>query len=329
MAKETEVLLEPVREKTSFYDDIEALIIEVLKKHLYLPVAKAAKTSPSKLKKNQKPDALLDALVSGSVSYKDGVFKGEFNAAMGKVLREMGAKWDAQSAVYKIAEKDVPFAVRSAIAIGRTRIDVTSQAIMKELAKISPEQVASKVIAQKMFSETLWTIDTEISQAVRKISIPAKLTLKERSEISEGYNKNLQKYVKDFTEEQIIKMREQVMDATIKGGRFESLVEPIMKSFQTSHAKAKFLARQETSLMMAAFKKARYQSAGLNEYIWTCVVGSPAHPVRPMHEALNGKKFTWDNPPVTAPNGARNNPGEDFGCRCFPRVIAKFSEKNS
>jgi SPP1 gp7 family putative phage head morphogenesis protein len=79
--------------------------------------------------------------------------------------------------------------------------------------------------------------------------------------------------------------------------------------------------------MIAAYKKEKYTSAGVNKYKWRCVAGSPLHPVRPSHKALNGKIFSFDDPPITTMPGEpvrRNNPREDYGCRCHAVPIVEF-----
>ena len=35
-----------------------------------------------------------------------------------------------------------------------------------------------------------------------------------------------------------------------------------------------------------------------------------------MHKDLDGKIFEFANPPITNEKGDRNNPGEDWQCRC-------------
>ena len=80
---------------------------------------------------------------------------------------------------------------------------------------------------------------------------------------------------------------------------------------------------------MTKYKQVRYQSAGVNQYKWKCVVGSPNHPVRPMHAELGkrsdkGELFTWDNPPIVDSKGDRKNPGQDFGCRCVAIPVVTF-----
>lgn len=116
-----------------------------------------------------------------------------------------------------------------------------------------------------------------------------------------------------------MKLRKQVMAAAFRGNRYDALVKTIQRSYGVTVSKAKFLAHQETNLLMAKFKETRYTDAGIVEYRWRCVTGSKLHPVRPSHKALDGKIFRFDDPPITTPPSEaprRNNPGEDYGCRC-------------
>ncbi len=109
------------------------------------------------------------------------------------------------------------------------------------------------------------------------------------------------------------------------GNRYDSLIKVIERQYGVMTSKARFIARQETNLFLAAFKKARYTSAGSQTYIWGCVKmphdTSPDHHtlgnVRYYHGILEGSIQRWDNPPPTDAKGNRNNPLEDFGCRCF------------
>jgi uncharacterized protein with gpF-like domain len=43
-----------------------------------------------------------------------------------------------------------------------------------------------------------------------------------------------------------------------------------------------------------------------------------------MHRALDGTIQDFKNPPITDKYGNRNNPKEDFGCRCQAIPIVSF-----
>jgi SPP1 gp7 family putative phage head morphogenesis protein len=163
-----------------------------------------------------------------------------------------------------------------------------------------------------------------MESAAKNILVMPRLTDSEREKIADEYTLNLTRYIQTFTEKEIVNLREKIEKNVMSGSRYESIIQSIKRSYGVSQNKAKFLARQETNLMMSSFKAARYQSAGVEEYIWTTVVGSKNHPVRPMHKALDGKIFRFDSPPITSQDGQRNNPGEDFGCRCTARPIVRF-----
>ena len=66
--------------------------------------------------------------------------------------------------------------------------------------------------------------------------------------------------------------------------------------------------------MVSKYRQIRYEDVGIRRYMWST---SGDVRVRHDHKELNGKIFYFDNPPITdKATGARNNPGEDFGCRC-------------
>jgi SPP1 gp7 family putative phage head morphogenesis protein len=65
--------------------------------------------------------------------------------------------------------------------------------------------------------------------------------------------------------------------------------------------------------LTSKFKQVKYESVGVSKYKWSI---SNVR-TRPDHKALNGKVFSFDDPPISnTSTGARNNPGEDFGCNC-------------
>lgn len=78
-------------------------------------------------------------------------------------------------------------------------------------------------------------------------------------------------------------------------------------------SKAELLARDQTLKLNAAISRTRQQAAGISKYYWT-TVGDER--VRKMHDDLDGKLFSWDDPPITNEAGDHNHPGEDYQCRC-------------
>ena len=56
-------------------------------------------------------------------------------------------------------------------------------------------------------------------------------------------------------------------------------------------------------------------AAGVSFYIWTSRRDGL---VRVLHAALDGRVFSWSNPPVSGTHGWRGHPGQPAECRCTP-----------
>jgi SPP1 gp7 family putative phage head morphogenesis protein len=157
-------------------------------------------------------------------------------------------------------------------------------------------------------------MNDDFEKAVRAISIPPKMELVQREFLANEWANNLNLYVKDWAEKEILEMRMKVQANAFEGNRAEGLVKMLQSNYQISKRKAKFLARQETSLLMSKFHQGRYAQVGITRYKWG---GAEDERERQDHKILNNKIFSYLSPPVTnRKTGARNNPGEDFGCRC-------------
>ena len=82
-----------------------------------------------------------------------------------------------------------------------------------------------------------------------------------------------------------------------------------------SESRARLIARDQTLKTCAALTRDRAEKAGYTRYTWSTVSDDR---VRPMHADLDDTPHSWDEPPITSPDGERNHPGEDYQCRCVP-----------
>lgn len=317
-----EVVLSPIKETTEDYEQIEARIAEAFKKYLYEPILAVVGESDSVLKNSS--DYLVSAIESGRITFYRGQFKGRFNSTVSRELRKIGAKWDRTQGSWKVHFSSLPEEIQGAIERSELRFQKQVETMDRLLQQILPDEVADHVKVADLFDSTLFKTEKKIEATLKKISIEPTFTPEQRRRVAREYQNNLRLYIKDWTQKEIVKLRKDMQKHALAGNRYEDMIKTIQKSYGVSHNKAKFLARQETSLLMTKFKETRYQEAGVNEYIWGCVAGSPNHPVRPMHKRLEGKKFRWDNPPVVDEQGNKKNPGQDYNCRCFARPVVRF-----
>lgn len=325
------IQLAPIKEGPSDYDAIERQIRQHLKRQIYDPLVAILgesvyrRTNNSLVYSNAKKPTVLDAIRTGQIQFHRGAFRGRFSAAISKELKALGAQWDQKTGTFKLPQSSLPGDLRQAISTSLAQFEQKLAAMDRHLAKIVPEELADQLKVAPHFDRTIFKVEQKFQRSVRNITVAPKLSSKTRARIAEEWQNNMQLSIKDFTEKEIRELRRRMQTLVFSGKRYEQAVSMIARSYGTSLAKAKFLARQETGLLMAKLKANRYQDAGVKEYKWRCVAGTPLHPVRPAHKKLadqsdKGKVFRWDDPPNTAePDQAPryNNPGEDFNCRCF------------
>lgn len=326
MANKDYILITPVRTRVSEWDRLEYEITRAFFDVLYKPLLKSLGIKRPKLKNAKDKNPLVSAINDGSISFNHGVFRGKFSAGVSKELKKLGATWDKKNKTWQLTLSLMPKELRDAIAASKAKWEKTQVKIEKQLRQNLPAKIAEKVKSEPLFELGLRKIDKNIDNTLKSISVLPKLTDERLKIIAKEWRNNLDLWITNFAEEEIPKLRDKVSKQILSGGRFEDLIPVIQKSYGVTRNKAKFLARQETNLLLTTFKETRYAEAGIKEYIWQTVVGSPKHPVRPSHAALRGKIFRFDDPPITTAPGEpvrRNNPGEDYNCRCFARPVIR------
>lgn len=108
-------------------------------------------------------------------------------------------------------------------------------------------------------------------------------------------------------------LRAEVREATQKGTRVETLAARITERYAITERRARVIASDQILKANGNLTKQRHQAAGITRYTWGT---SRDEKVRPTHQILDGRIFSWDDPPITNERGDRNHPGEDILCRC-------------
>lgn len=318
------ITLPPIKETTEDYEAIERRIRDLFRREIYVPLMRAFS---DKTIRNSKP-GLVDALRNGRVTFNRGTFSGKFSSVISHDLRRLGARFNRSDSTYQIAFADLPPDVKAVISATESRFTAKVRTIDSLLAQISPDALAEKLKVENLFDRAIYKVDKDFNRSVKNITVAPELTGHARSRLAREWSENMQLWVKDFTEKEITELRGKIKESTFAGNRYGAAIRAIEDSYGVTARKAKFLARQETMLMMTKLKQTRYQSAGVEFYRWGCVSGTALHPVRPLHKKNKDKVFRWDNPPTVDEQGNHKNPGQDYNCRCFARPLVGFKPKN-
>ncbi len=139
-----------------------------------------------------------------------------------------------------------------------------------ELAKVLPADIAESVNIADHFDKTIFRVDKEIKGSLAKVAISPELTDEARKIIADEWQENARLKIKGCVKAQVQKMRAHIRANTLKGVRYEDSINAVRRSLGVSERRAKFIARQETSILMSKFKKARYTEAGSQEYNCRC-----------------------------------------------------------
>lgn len=312
--------LKPIKIPILEWEQMEEKIKEVFRKKIYLPLLRELYQNASALIKNAS-DPLVEALRSGKVTFYRGKFSGSFNASISKRLRELGATWLRSQKCYSIPLKDLPYDIRGAISSSEEIFLRKVKIIDQKIAAIVPEELASEIKMDHLFDRSLWKVQRSFEDSVKAITVPPQLSESSAENLRKLWRDNINLSIKGIAEEILPKLRKDIQDNVYRGNRYGDMVQTLQDSYGLSASRAKYVARNETNLLMAKFKQERLSEVGVYRYKWVCVKGTPDHQVRPIHRELTerstkGEIFDFRKPPIAEASGERYNPHERNNCRC-------------
>jgi SPP1 gp7 family putative phage head morphogenesis protein len=128
-----------------------------------------------------------------------------------------------------------------------------------------------------------------------------------------GFVKQNVQLIGSVEEEYLGDLKNRLMTGIRAGDRVEELRDMIEERFDVTRGRASVIARDQVGAFYGELNRARQTELGIAEYDWSGVLDQRE---RQTHRALEGRRFAWNDPPVTNKQGDRNNPGGDYQCRC-------------
>lgn len=315
--------LKPVHFKTAWADDSARTLQKVFESSVFNDLLSVVELPEA----NARPTALEAAIIDGRIKYSSpGSFKGKFTAAISKQIKSL-----SQYAEFKNGEWLVPpYAVPEYVLAAAAKNYAARQSLKARFEKLFEDMAdkTAKAISDMDIKHYAAETAHKVKMAVRK-TFTKEMALQPELESREGllaeythtdqlpivqYEDNIKTSAKNFAYEEIVNMREKLMDMIYKGEPREDVRKYIARRLKVSKERAKFIATQETRLFTTQFKKEQYKEVGLNKYKWSVTRDSK---LRDSHRHLANSIQTWDNAPVVDPKtGRRAHAGADFNCRC-------------
>lgn len=304
--------------KQAYTKLIENALWSYLWEGIYKPMFEIMGVKP--IKASNSLNVIAEALRDGKISYYDGGFraKDRFTNSQSLQLQKWGAVWDRREKMYRLPKDRLPDEIRVTLA----EVQINAERQIK-LLKGYIEQVEANIpyiVESMVFDNEVKTIlddaGNEVKQNIKHLNIiEPELSEEQKAEIARTYTNNMRQYtIKDFAQERIPQMREKIQELVLKGYRTDKVQELLQKEYGIASRKAKFLAQNETSIMLAEYKKVTYKEMGFNKFQWKTITDGRE---RELHKKLNNTVWRYDDPPIIDERtGNRGLPGETYNCRC-------------
>ena len=307
--------------KDAYFAKLEARVLQVLYDIIFAPVIDLVKEQTAQPVhpevQNAPEDVIVKAITEGKVQYAAGVFSGTFNAKLAVALRSLGATFDVRRGIYTIKGQP-PSAIVAAAVTYQERAKAAHQELVRKLDAMVQQVDVQVSDAQISLEPGLQKIEGDFKIVAEDLAVKPELTEEGKRAILQEYTDNMKLSIKTFADQEIRTLRAKVEENAQAGYRFDNLIDHIQDRYGVTQRKAKFLARNETMIMMSDYQEQRFAAAGVRRYIWQT---SHDERVRSSHSELNGKPFFFADPPMIDSTGRKCNPGQDYGCRCIARPI--------
>jgi SPP1 gp7 family putative phage head morphogenesis protein len=320
----------PFRIPFSYEKFLEEKIKQIFMEEIFEPLVSILTKSQDFLIHNS-IEEIRNALIKEKIFFNKvlNIFysKKPYGSNLFKALQKLGGKLNKRTGNFEISFSRLPPSLQTIINTIDTNAIISSKKIIQETYNLS-NQFQQKKDFSIYFYEAGEKFNTFFQEQYQKRISPIPVIKKEisnsmRDKISQLYSDDLNKYIQNFSQEEIKKIRIMVEQNVLSGYRSSSIKDLLIKEYGIAKTKAKMLARQETSLFFASLQEAEFREYGAKKFKWHT---SEDEKVRMDHKVLNGKIFFWDNLPIIdSRTGERGMPGVAHGCRCTASAVFDFN----
>ena len=322
--------IDPIYHRDDYTKVVEEEVMSYLDEVVFDPLDDILEVNDIRLneeKQREGHSAIWHAILAGVIWYADGMFTGSFSAAISKELRALGAK--KAPAGFALDFGYVPLPLRAAINTSAQRSQQVHEALINTLTGIAAfaKEAPSTGIP---FAKTVDVIVSDLQEQFTE-TVSAKEEAPPVPELPPGMKDEETRLleasaalvIREYTIDLVQQLRGKIRENLIAGARTDRLAKIIQAQHGIAQRKARFIAENEVSKLISDFREERYGDIGAGQYVW---VTQHDERVRDDHWALEGRTFSWDNPPVTnRATGARNHPGQDYNCRCTARPVIRIA----
>jgi len=313
----------PVYHYDIYTDAIQSEVMAYFQDVIFTPLDSKVTKMDATRHNSRESDALSAAIFAGVIWYDAdvGAFFGQFDRHTSAALSAMeGAKYRMRSRAWQVARDKIPMGVRQSIELTRRTTSEKAAAALALLALIrshagDAETGINLIPAEKRILDAA---NDEFNRRLAEfgsergaVGVPSDL-----KKVAEEIEIATRADAKRIMEEEAKRLADDIANLLRKNANPNDLKKTIENAKKRIAFRVRALSEHSAALLLSRFRYAQAKRLGISSYVWKTKLDNR---VRHDHSLLEGKTFTWENPPVTnQETGARNNPGEDYNCRCVP-----------
>lgn len=265
-------------------------------------------------------------LIEGTVITPPAAVANRYYSDLSRLIDEMTA--DTHKQVMKLFKSEVAeeyFAMDESIS---ERARILSNSLLQKFLKRFAEM--SDPLADRFVKNINNASSSQVYSSIQQLSGGLSLSTKNldgqlKDMLQATISENVQ-LIKTIPQRYLTQVQGAVMRSITTGNGLHDLVPFLASQKDISHRQSQLMALDQTRKAMNNLSKGRMQNVGITEYMWVHTGGS-AEP-RPLHKnVLNGKVFSFDDPPVIdEKTGDTGIPGQAINCRCRMKPVISFKE---
>lgn len=342
MAKKKKQILRPIHYNQRWAAQSIHKMRRFISKEIYKPLMKVLDEPHKNASEGGRKGKSLEQMIRDrDAIYQGGYFQSNnFSPKAQQELQQMGAVY--MRGKYFVEPNKLPLTLQMAIDNVRVENVATNRDLLNVFSDINGNITTG--IANIDFGtdaeKNLKIVDGKIRRELNTIDLSEKKNVLDRLDqeyindqtrpIPQLYDERTKQYFTKNLEAETTKMRKELSQMVLKGASRYELRRYVVKRMGVQYNRAKFVADQETRMIVGVAKAAHYQGYGINKYKW-----SPTRDekLRERHKELSQAKtkygigiYSYDDPPpvVDEKTGRRAHVEQDYNCRCVARPVVEF-----
>ena len=265
---------------------------------------------------------LYTALLENKIVYRNGLFTGSFNGRIREELKQLKATYNKSANAYYLA--NIPKDIQELIKDKESKRQNVVLAIVSSFPAI--QDFVQKKLEKVDYEQSYKDLHSELLKKMN-YNVDSTFTT-DSSPFIEKYTNSTKLNIKGFADEEMIKLRDNIVNTIKSGGRQQEIKDILNKNYNLNINRVERIAKQEFNLATKFYQYDFMESTGNDLFYWVHIHRNDKT-ARPEHVAFaeasdNGKLYSYKNLPINPKTNKPDAPGILPNCHCLARfVVAK------